>query len=67
MNFVERDIGVTSGAAVSGIKEQPQANKWPISYGSIEFISVVADVTVIFLLTKQSLTVGFLTVLGKAP
>lgn len=48
MNFVERDIGVTSGAAVSGIKEQPQANKWPISYGSIEFISVVADVTVIF-------------------
>jgi putative colanic acid biosynthesis UDP-glucose lipid carrier transferase len=48
MNFVERDIGVTSSAAASGFKEQPQAHKWPISYDSVEFISVVADATVIF-------------------
>lgn len=49
MNFVKRDIGLDDSAVVSGLKEQPvSAHKWPISYDSIEFISVAADVAVIF-------------------
>lgn len=49
MNFVKRDIGVAGSAAVGGLTEQSvAAHKWPISYDSVEVISVVADVAVIF-------------------
>lgn len=49
MNFVKRDIDVAGNAAVSDLTEQPvAAHKWPISFDSVELISVVADVAVIF-------------------
>lgn len=49
MNFVKRDIGVAGSTAVGGLTQQSvAAHKWPISYDSVEFISVVADVAVIF-------------------
>lgn len=49
MNYVKRDIDVAGSAVVSELTEQSvSAHKWPISYGSIEFISIVADVAVIF-------------------
>ena len=49
MNFVKRDIDVADSAVVSELTQQSvSAHKWPISYGSIEFISAAADVAVIF-------------------
>jgi Undecaprenyl-phosphate glucose phosphotransferase len=51
MNFHKRDMSVADSALfVSGLNEQSRAqHKWPVSYDSIEFISVVADAVVIFL------------------
>jgi putative colanic acid biosynthesis UDP-glucose lipid carrier transferase len=49
MNFVKRDIDVVDSAVVSKLtKQSVSAHKWPISYDSIEFISIAADVAVIF-------------------
>lgn len=42
-------MSVADSALVSSLKEQSRArHKWPVSYDSIEFISVVADAVVIF-------------------
>ncbi len=49
MNFVKRDINVVDSAVVSELTGQSvSAQKWPIRYDSIEFISIAADVAVIF-------------------
>lgn len=49
MNFVKRDMEIARSAVVSELSGQAvTAHKWPISYDSVEFISVVADVAVIF-------------------
>lgn len=49
MNFVKRDIGIVDSVVVSGLPQPPvSAHKWPISYDSIEFISIAADIAVIF-------------------
>lgn len=55
MNFVKHDVKAVNGASavesavVSAFPAPPAAaHKWPISYESIELISVVADIVVIF-------------------
>lgn len=49
MNFVKRDIDIVDSTVVRGLPDQSiSAHKWPISYDSIEFVSIAADVAVIF-------------------
>ena len=61
MNFVKRDVKAVNGASAvesAAVSDFPAvsrfpaptaaAHKWPISYESIELISVIADVVVIF-------------------
>jgi Undecaprenyl-phosphate glucose phosphotransferase len=48
MNVIRNDIDMASSVAVSGVGEafRPE-RKWPISYDSVELITVVADVCMI--------------------
>ncbi len=48
MNFIKRDIDVARTVAVSGLREPSRPErKWPITYDSVEFITVLADAAII--------------------
>lgn len=48
MNFIKRDIDVAQSVAVTSLREPPpSARKWPITYDSVEFITVLADAAII--------------------
>jgi Undecaprenyl-phosphate glucose phosphotransferase len=50
MNFIKRDIDLAQSVAVTGLREPlPTARKWPITYNSVEIITVLADAVVILL------------------
>ena len=47
MNFIKRDIDVVRSVAVTGLREPQPARKWPITYDSVEIITVLADAAII--------------------
>lgn len=48
MNFIRRDIDMATGVAVSGLRRAAHAErKWPISYDSVERITILADAAII--------------------
>src|SRR5262245_46177196 len=48
MNFIKRDIDVARSVAVTSLREPPlAARKWPITYDSVEIITVLADAVII--------------------
>lgn len=48
MNFIKRDIEVARSVAVTGLREpSPPARKWPITYDSVEIITVLTDAVII--------------------
>lgn len=48
MNFVKRDIEAARSVAVGGLREPSRAErKWPITYDSVEFITVLTDALII--------------------
>lgn len=48
MNLIRRDMRMANGVAVSGLGSRSRSErKWPISYDSIELITIFADVAII--------------------
>jgi Undecaprenyl-phosphate glucose phosphotransferase len=46
MNFIRRDVDLASAVAVSGLNPR-SARKWPVSYDSVEIITILADAAMI--------------------
>lgn len=48
MNFIRRDMDIARGVAISGLRRPPHSErKWPISYDSIELMTILADAVII--------------------